>query len=169
MALLTWNQQRVPELEPAIVGWRSVVGELGMGGDPLSLTWRPGAERLEAGNPPWLPIFYLDEGLRYLLDLGSDRIAAHAASLTARLYEGCRRLGLPLATPADPAYRAGVVCFWCEEPEAVAARLAAEGIVASGYGGRIRISCFIWNDESDVDACLAALPRALEMSATAAR
>lgn len=161
VALLSWNRRRVPELEPAIVGWRSVEGELGMGGDPLSLRWRANAERLEAGNPPWLPIFYLDEGLRYLLDLGSDRIAAYAAALTARLYAGCARLGLPLATPAEAEFRAGMVCFWCEEPEAVASRLAEEGIIVSGYGGRIRISCFIWNDEADIDACLEALPRAL--------
>jgi selenocysteine lyase/cysteine desulfurase len=159
VALVAWNRERVPALDPAIVGWRSVEGGLEAGDDPLALRWKPSAERLEAGNPPWLAIFYLDAALSYLLDLGPDRIYAHDRSLSARMHAGLRRLGVPLATPEDARWRGANNCFWQPHPEAVAADLLAENILVSGYSGRVRISTHIWNDEQDVDTCLAALER----------
>jgi cysteine desulfurase / selenocysteine lyase len=157
VALLVWNRERVPEVEPAICGWRSVVGEVGAGGDPRTLAWRPDAVRLEAGNPPWLAIFYLDTALAYLRGLGLENIYEHDAALTADLYDRLQRLDLDLATPADRRWRAGNTCFWTEQPEAVARELEARGIMVSGYGGRVRISTHVWNDESDLDACVEAL------------
>jgi selenocysteine lyase/cysteine desulfurase len=157
VATVVWNRERVPELEPAIVGWRSVTDALGPANDPLSPDWKPTAERLEAGNPPWMTIFYLDVALGYLLDLGLDRIYAHVRELSARMHAGLQTFGVPLATPSDPRWRAGNNCFWVENPESIAERLAGEGILVSGYSGRIRISTHIWNDEGDVDRGLAAL------------
>ena len=157
VALLCWNRARVPELEPAVVGWRSVEDGLGPDEDALALRWKPTAERLEAGNPPWPAIFYLDVALSYLLALGMERVAAYNAALSARMHAGLRALDLPLATPADPRWRAGNNCFWTDHPESILAELAARGILVSGYGGRMRFSTHIWNDESDVDACLGAL------------
>jgi selenocysteine lyase/cysteine desulfurase len=51
VALLAWNRARVPELEPAISGWRSA-DAWDSTGDPRKLAWKPDAERLEPGNPP---------------------------------------------------------------------------------------------------------------------
>jgi len=155
VALLTWNRARVPELEPAIVGWRSV--EDGLGADRAHPRWKPAAERLEAGNPPYAAIFYLDVALAYLLGLGMDRIAPHVAGLSERMHQGLRELGVPLATPADPRWRAGNNCFWTDDPEAIVASLAERDIIVSGYSGRMRFSTHVWNDESDVDRCLSAL------------
>jgi cysteine desulfurase / selenocysteine lyase len=155
VALLTWNRARVPELEPAIVGWRSV--EDGLGADRAHPRWKPAAERLEAGNPPYAAIFYLDVALTYLLGLGMDRIAPHVTGLSERMHQGLRELGVPLATPADPRWRAGNNCFWTDDPEAIVASLAERDIIVSGYSGRMRFSTHIWNDESDVDRCLSAL------------
>ncbi|MGE0542333.1 MAG: aminotransferase class V-fold PLP-dependent enzyme [Dehalococcoidia bacterium] len=157
VATVVWNRERVPELEPAIVGWRSVTDALGPANDPLTPVWKPTAERLEAGNPPWMAIVYLDVALGYLLDLGLDQVYAHVRDLSARMHEGLRLLGVPLATPSDPRWRAGNNCFWVENPESIAERLAGENILVSGYSGRIRISTHIWNDEADVDRGLAAL------------
>lgn len=155
VALLTWNRARVPEIEPAIVGWRSV--EDGLGAGRAVPAWKPGAERLEAGNPPYAAIFTLDVALAYLLSLGMDRIAPHVAALSRRMHDGLRALGLPLATPADPRWRAGNNCFWNDSPEAIVAALLERNIIVSGYSGRMRVSTHIWNDENDVDRCLAAL------------
>jgi selenocysteine lyase/cysteine desulfurase len=168
VALVAWNRERVPELEPAIVGWRSVEGGLDTSDDPLALRWKPSAERLEAGNPPWVAIFYLDAALSYLLDLGLDRIYAHDRALSARMYDGLRRLGVALATPESPRWRAANNCFWQHQPEAVVEALLTENILVSGYSGRVRISTHVWNDEQDVDTCLTALERALAHQAVRA-
>lgn len=160
VALLVWNRERAPELEPAMAGWRSVEEGLA-GGDPLALPWKATAERLEPGNPPWPAIFYLDAALAYLREVGLERIAAHDAALSARMHAGLSALNLPLATPADPRWRAGNVCFWSERPEAILAALNERGILASGYAGRMRFSTHLWNSAADVDACLAALAEIL--------
>jgi selenocysteine lyase/cysteine desulfurase len=167
VALLTWNRARVPELEPAIVGWRSIEG--GLDGGRYQPKWKPGAERLEAGNPPHAAIFTLDVALSYLLSLGMGRIALHVAALSRRMHDGLRWLGLPLATPADPRWRAGNNCFWTEEPEAIVAALAERDIIASGYSGRMRFSTHVWNDERDVDRCLAALESIVHRAPLGAR
>jgi selenocysteine lyase/cysteine desulfurase len=168
VALVAWNRELVPELEPAIVGWRSVEGGLDTGDEPLALRWKQTAERLEAGNPPWMAIFYLDAALAYLLDLGLERVYAHDRALSARMHAGLQRLGVSLATPEDPGWRAANNCFWQQEPEAVVEALLAEGILVSGYSGRVRISTHVWNDEQDVDTCLAALERILTREAVRA-
>lgn len=157
VALLAWNRERVPELSPAISGWRSADDWQGTG-SPLAVAWKPTAERLEPGNPPWPALFYLDEGIGYLLDAGIDRIAAHVAALSAEVNTRLRRLELDVATPAAPAFRAGNNCFGTPDPEGIADRLFRDyRVLVSGYSGRIRISTHLYNDIEDVDRLFAAL------------
>ena len=160
-ALLAWNRERVPELAPAIAGWRSADDWQG-GAGPLEVSWKPTAERLEPGNPPWPSLFYLDEGVGYLLAAGIDRIAAHIAPLSAEVNARLRRMGLDVATPADLAFRAGNNCFWTPDPEGIADRLFREHrVLVSGYSGRIRISTHLYNDAADVERLFAALEQVL--------
>jgi selenocysteine lyase/cysteine desulfurase len=156
-ALLLWNEERGPEPEPAIAGWRSVLEDVAPDGDPSALTWRSGAERLEGGNPAWIAIVYLDVALQYLRSVGIERIYAHDRALSARMHAGLRELGVPLATPDDPRWRAGNNCFWTEHPETLRDELLARNVLVNGGTGRIRIGTHIWNDEADVDAALTAL------------
>ena len=161
IALLVWNRERVPELAPAIAGWRSAEDWQG-GAGPTEISWKPTAERLEGGNPPWPQVFYLDEGVGYLLNTGIDRIAAHLGPLSAEVNARLRHLELDVATPADPAFRAGNNCFWTPDPEGIADRLLREHrVLVSGYSGRIRISTHLYNDAEDVDRLFAALEQVM--------
>jgi selenocysteine lyase/cysteine desulfurase len=135
---------------------------MGVAVDPRALVWKPTAERLEPGNPPWMPIFYLDAALTYLRELGLERIYAHDRDLSERMHAGLRRMELPVSTPEDARFRGANNCFWTDDPEALSGQLIERKILVSGYSGRIRISTHIWNDESDVDTCLSALGEILE-------
>lgn len=65
---------------------------------------------------------------------------------------------LDVATPEDPQFSAGNICFWHPHPEAVADELLRDHqILVSGYSGRIRISTHLYNDENDVERLCAAL------------
>ena len=162
VALLGWNRERVPDdLTPAISGWRSVDDMFGTS-DPLSVSWKATAERFEPGNPPWPAVFYLDEGLRYLLDIGVERVAEHIAPLAAAVHDRLRHLELDVATPADPRWRAGNVCFWTSDPEGLGDRLYRNhDVLVNGYSGRVRISTHLYNDMDDVDRFFAALEKEL--------
>lgn len=156
IAVLVWNRRRMPDFQPAIVGWRTQASGLDAA-DPVELKPKPTAEGLEAGNPPWPSVFYLDEALGYLVGIGTERIEPYVLALSDRMNAGLRALGLPVSTPAERDQRAGNNCFWQQDPEGLAQTLAERRILVSGYSGRIRISTHLYDDESDVDACLSAL------------
>ncbi len=159
VALLGWNRERVLDLEPALLGWRTPV-DVPDRENPKQFELRPGAARFETGNPSNVGLFVLETSLRYLLETGLDRITEHDLQLSGMLNRRLRDLGYDVATPPEARHRAGNTCFWHPEPEALAQRLADDdGIWVSGGDGRIRIGTHLWADEEDVNAVIAALQR----------
>jgi selenocysteine lyase/cysteine desulfurase len=130
--------------------------------DPKQFDGRQDATRFEAGNPSYAGIYVLENGLRYLLETGLERITEHDLRLAGMLNRELRELGLEVATPLERAHRAANTCFWHPEPEVLAGRMAEEGIWLNGSDGRIRIGTHLWCDEDDVAATAAALRRVLE-------
>ncbi len=160
VALLGWNRERVPDVEPAILGWKTTAAVPDRE-NPKGYIRSEDATRFEIGNPSYAGIFVLENALRYLRELGIERIAEHDRALSGVLNRALRELGLDVATPLDAAHRAGNTCFWHAEPEALAAKLAEDGIWVNGSDGRIRIGTHLWCSETDVEAAVAAVERAL--------
>jgi selenocysteine lyase/cysteine desulfurase len=76
----------------------------------------------------------LAEAFRFHLDIGRDRVAARTAEQATRLKANLAEIpGVRLATPAAEELSAGIVCFDVDgqDPPAVVAALAGEGIAAS--------------------------------------
>jgi selenocysteine lyase/cysteine desulfurase len=157
-ALLGWNRERLPEVEPAFMGWRTPAAVPDRS-DPKSFERRADAARFETGNASYVGLFVLDDALRYLLATGLDRITDHDLRLAGALNAALRGLGLDVATPAAAEHRAANTCFWHPRPEQLAERLAQEGIWINCSDGRIRIGTHLWCDEDDVAATVAALKR----------
>ncbi|HEY7294680.1 MAG TPA: aminotransferase class V-fold PLP-dependent enzyme [Dehalococcoidia bacterium] len=160
VALLGWNRERVPDVEPAILGWKTPEAVPDRE-NPKAYVHSEDATRFEIGNPSYVGIFVLENALRYLRQIGIERIAEHDRRLSGMLNRSLRELGLDVATPLDAAYRAGNTCFWHSQPEALAAKLADDGVWVTGGDGRIRIGTHLWCSEVDVETALAALERAL--------
>ncbi|MBI3965346.1 MAG: aminotransferase class V-fold PLP-dependent enzyme [Chloroflexi bacterium] len=151
-----WNRSRWPNLQPAQVGWHSVTGRHGPG-DRAGYELRADAGRLEIGNPSFVSLYVLDNALGYLLNVGVDRIERHVLDLGGRLRAGLVELGFEVMTPELPESRAGNICIATGESARLAGGLAERGILVWEGEGRIRISVHLYNDERDVDRCLAAL------------
>jgi selenocysteine lyase/cysteine desulfurase len=64
-----------------------------------------------------------------------------------------------VATPRDPHRRGPLVAIASTDEHALVAALKADGIVTSSRDGNLRVSFHGYNDESDVEAVLAALHR----------
>jgi selenocysteine lyase/cysteine desulfurase len=111
-------------------------------GTPLRLA--PDARRFDV-SPAWLAWHAAATTLERFAAIGVERIHRHDVALANRL-----RLGLGLEE-SDSA----IVSV--ELSGAAAARLARAGIKASVRAGRVRLSCHLYNTESDVDAVLEAL------------
>lgn len=159
LAFLYVRPELARRLEPAYPGWFAHA-------DPLAFadtfTPAPGARRFETGAPPVEAVYGARAGIAFALEAGVDAIRARSLALADRLIAGLDALGLPLATPLEPARRAGMVCVALADAEAdrVVGALADLGIDADTRPGiGLRIGCHPCNTAGDIDRLLAALAR----------
>ena len=145
-------------LTPAAAGWYSI-------SEPFALdrfetfTYKNSAARLELGMPNFPSLYALREGLQYLLAVGVENIESALRPLVRRLWNGLKKRGFSLLTPAEPEYASGIVSFAHADAEAVGAKLEREGVIVWAGDGRVRISVHLYNDESDIDCLFDALDR----------
>jgi selenocysteine lyase/cysteine desulfurase len=150
-AFLAGTAEALERLRPLAAGWYA-------GDDPWSscyggpLRLAPDARRFDV-SPAWSAWLGQRVALDLLADVGGATIHAHDVALADRLRAG---LGLP---PGDSAIVA------LDAPEGTAERLAAAGVIASVRAGRLRLSCHLHNDETDVDRALDVLTAALAEAA----
>ena len=117
------------------------------------------------GTGPYLAAAALAGALRALVDIGPAAIAARVEALVARLVDGLTGLRVELVSALEPEHRSGIVVFRSsaevEDERRLVERLEQAGVAVSlrfstGTGG-IRVSPYLYNDESDVDRLLTAL------------
>jgi cysteine desulfurase / selenocysteine lyase len=156
VGIFAYNPSRVGDIEPATMGWHSVLHRGGYD-DPLKMPLRPDASRLEAGNPNFLGLFVLDNALG--VHEGLDRAAAleYVLDLSGELRHSLVERGFPVITPEAREERAGNVCFLEPDAQGLADRLADRGVLVWGGEGRIRVSTHVYNDGEDVGRLLEAL------------
>jgi selenocysteine lyase/cysteine desulfurase len=145
-AYMTIRPERRDELVPHAAGWYA--GEdvpASYYGAPLRLA--RDARRFDL-SPAWLNWVGAAPALALLDEVGIEAIHAHDVRLAARLREG---LGL------EP-YGSAIVSVSDAAPDA-AERLRAEGVMAAGRGGALRLSCHLYTTERDVDRALELLNR----------
>ncbi|HLM64914.1 MAG TPA: aminotransferase class V-fold PLP-dependent enzyme [Acidimicrobiales bacterium] len=145
-AFLAGTAEALDAVRPAGAGWYA--GEDPWDscyGAPLRLA--EGVRRLDV-SPVWPAWLGQRSSLELLTRIGVDAIHRHDVALANRL-----RAGLGLA-PGPSAIVSLAV------PDGTRERLAAAGIAASARAGRLRLSCHLHNDESDVDRALGVLAAA---------
>lgn len=150
------RRERVRELRPAVVGWKSVKNPLDF--DNLHFDLRDDAARFEEGTQSFATIVGMGAALALLDEIGIDRIARH---ITDWLAECARMLAAAGLEPGpDPSMRRGILTFRSPSgsAEELVQRAAAAGIALSARRGRVRVSPHFYNDETELRA-LAALVR----------
>ncbi len=153
-------------LAPAALGREGVVApdprasETSLPG--ADLVYAPGARRFDLGNYNYLGSVAAERALAMLERFGAAAIEAHSRGLARRLAEGLDALGLPLSGGApgnDLGHivsvgrlgRQGVRTAGDPALAALSDRLTAAGVVHSVRRAALRLSCFLYNDEADVD------------------
>jgi cysteine desulfurase / selenocysteine lyase len=130
---------------------RTPVDELGFVGTARAL--EPG------GTGPFMAAAALAACLEVLLGIGPARFE-RVQQLVSAVIDGLDGRGLSVVSPRE--HRSGIVVFNAPDETRLLDMLLAEGIAVSrryttGIGG-IRISPYVYNDDSDVERLLAALP-----------
>ncbi len=150
-------RERIERVAPRVVGWRSVTDNQDF--DRYHLDLQPGAGRFEEGTPNTPGIFALGAAIDLLLEVGIDNIARRVLALTDRLAQALADRGAHVLSPRSEADRSGIVSFTLpgEAPAATASRLQDRGVVVAARRGGVRASPHFYNDDSDLEALLAAL------------
>ncbi len=157
-AAVCWLRPELRErFDPPFVGWRSTVDPYTF--DSRTMPIAPTARSMEYSTMSYGAAVALGGALRYVLDLGVDRVLAHDQALASRLAAGLDALGAQVLTPRDDAHRGGIVTarYPGRDGEEVAGQLNDAGVIVSPRFGATRFSVHYFNDESDVDRALEVL------------
>lgn len=148
----------LPRLRPRFVSWLSVEDpyECSRYDSPL----RADARRFEYATPNTGGIHAFEAALALVRAVGIDAITPHALGLARRLADGVEARGYRVGSPRADSERSGIVAFMRDDvdPVAVERRLLQERVVIARRGGFLRAACHLYNDASDVDRLLDALP-----------
>ncbi len=150
-----------------------------MGGEMIrevrfdKITWNEIPNKFEAGTPNIADVVAFDAALKYLEDIGMDKIRQHEIDLTAYALEKLSQIeGLEIQGPQEPDQRGGAISFTDKDihPHDISTYLDSKGIaIRAGHHcaqplmrimGKVataRASLYIYNDETDIDALFESL------------
>jgi selenocysteine lyase/cysteine desulfurase len=115
------------------------------------------------GCPPFAAIFALGAAVDYLSAIGMAAIGERVLALNTQLTEGLRKAGIEVLSPLGE-FRSGETLCAVPDPPRIAALLRERRIHVTEKREGLRIATHFYNDEEDVDACIAALATALGRS-----
>jgi cysteine desulfurase/selenocysteine lyase len=161
-----WGRNELLSSLPPFMGGGSMIEVVEMAGS----TYSPAPERFEAGTPVISQAIGLAAACDYLGAIGLEKIAAHEATLTARLLDGLRGIGrVRIIGPDSMESRGCAVSFVIDgvHPHDVGQTLDEIGIavrvghhcaapVCKRYGvpATTRASSYVYNTEAEIDALL---------------
>ncbi|MFK7958557.1 MAG: aminotransferase class V-fold PLP-dependent enzyme [Lysobacterales bacterium] len=141
LGLLYTSETLRHALRPRQAGWRMVPDPFQF---PASASARATDGRgLEAGTLNTLGMMALSASVSLYEEVGANEVLRRIQRNTACLISAAKNLGLPLATPDDPAQQSGIVSLRHRDGEKTANllnRLSAAGAVCTMRGGYLRIS-----------------------------
>ncbi|MER3632920.1 MAG: hypothetical protein C4325_12845 [Blastocatellia bacterium] len=147
-------------LTPLSPGWMSVIEPWNFSDrdQPLksdALAW-------ESGTGCSSLFYGLEESLKLLTEVGMDKIAAYLERLTDQLCEMLAGTDYEVISSRRPGEKSQIVCLrhrGGREAGAIASELADKQIIVSARNGRLRVAPHFFNNESDLDRLVSALPR----------
>ena len=142
-------------LVPTHSGWfaQADIGAMDVTGNHPA----PDARRFEAGSPPVVACYAAEAALAIVAEIGTDAIEARVRDLSGRCMGRLAAIGWPAVTPRDDARRGAMIAVPSRDSAGLDAALAARGIVTSHRDANLRAAFHFYNDDSDIDAFIAAM------------
>ncbi len=136
-------------------------------------TWAEAPRKFEAGVPNMAQVVGLAAGIKYLQSIGLEEVHEHEKTLTGYLLNELNQIpGIAVVGPTDISLRGGTVSFTLDgiHPHDLGQYLDSAGIAvrtghhcawpltrALGVPATTRASLYLYNDNSDIDALIAAI------------
>lgn len=123
---------------------------------------KEGAASFSVGMPNFVALYALNASLRYLANIGVDKIEKQANPLVAQVHQGLAQLGIAPMAAHQPDSPSGILAFRYPNTAALNAALEKENIHVMHHAGRIRIAVHAYNTAEDIKKLLGVLGDALK-------
>ncbi len=167
-----WGREEMLEQLPPWLGGGEMISEVSF----EKTTYNTLPFKYEAGTPNIGGNIVLGEALRFVQQIGVEKIDAHEQSLVNRMYDGLRSLGvnilgprenrgalLSITVPGVHHYDLGTLLDQMGIAVRTGHHCCQPFMQSLGITGTTRYSFALYNTEADVDAALSATERALDM------
>lgn len=148
------SRELLAKRAPRMVGWLSVEHPFAF--DNRRVRLLSSNRRHELGCPAFAPIFALGAAVEYLTGIGIEAIAARILELNLYLTFRLEREGFELLSPGGE-HRSGQTLVAVPSPGQAAEYLQERGILVTRKRAGVRISTHFFNNEEDIEACVAGL------------
>ena len=167
-----WGSESVLDMLPPWQGGGEMISEVSF----EKTTYNTLPFKYEAGTPNIGGNIVLAEALRYVREIGLDKIDAHEMALTHRMYDGLQELGvnilgtrekrgslISVTVPGVHHYDLGTLLDQMGIAVRTGHHCCQPFMQSLGITGTTRYSFALYNTMEDVEAALSATARALDM------
>ena len=167
-----WGSESVLDMLPPWQGGGEMISEVSF----ETTTYNTLPFKYEAGTPNIGGNIVLAEALRYVREIGLDKIDAHEMALTHRMYDGLQELGvnilgtrekrgslISVTVPGVHHYDLGTLLDQMGIAVRTGHHCCQPFMQSLGLTGTTRYSFALYNTMEDVEAALSATARALDM------
>jgi selenocysteine lyase/cysteine desulfurase len=157
--ILYLSDRAYERVEPTLTGWISV--ETPWDFDDREQPFKPNALAWESGTGTSSLFYGLEQSLKLIKDTGLKNIENYVDDLSDGLCDGLAGKDYDIVSSRRPGEKSAIVCIKhrgelnCNE---VAKRLEGSNVIVSPRGDRVRIATHFYNDQSDVERLIDALP-----------
>lgn len=150
-AILYVRRERQDEIDPVEFGWTNVAGYNDYASRDMTL--RPDAGRFECGTLNTIGCYGLRASIKFLLEVGVERIAPHVQALGDRIATGVAGKGYEVLGHRTPESGAGIVAFRKPgiDSRMIVRQLKEQGIAAAPRQGWVRASPHFYLSPEDIE------------------
>ncbi|MDA7848065.1 aminotransferase class V-fold PLP-dependent enzyme [Sulfurospirillum sp.] len=150
-AIMYLSPELQKRLEPGFVGFRSHKDMWSL--DPSRLEYPQSAKKFESSTMAFGCIKGLERSIKYLTDIGIDKIYDYNMVLADKLIDGLTALDINIASPLKQEERSSIVTCTVKNRDSmeIVNALKQRGIIAHKRQDFIRFSPHLYNNIEDID------------------
>jgi selenocysteine lyase/cysteine desulfurase len=146
-------------VEPTLTGWISV--ETPWDFENREQPFKPNALAWESGTGTSSLFYGLEQSLKLLIDTRLSTIEKYLNELSDALCDGLAGKNYDVVSSRKSGEKSAIVCIKHRnsiDSNEIFKKLEAENVIVSARGDRVRIAPHFYNDQSDIDRLIEALP-----------
>lgn len=148
IAFLYIKREIADQLEPRITGWFGQSNPFLF--DVTHLEYAAGARKFDSGTAPMINGFAARAALRFILEVGMERIAPYLKELSAFALQYAQEKGVKIISPTNVALKGSNTAIYIENAVEIEEKMKEKGVIVSSRRDVIRIAPHFYNTKEDI-------------------